>query len=140
MTATTAKGILPETKGNDQPAPGQRKRKPLSRAHKAKLVSALEKWRASLSDEQRQALKERNRDAQQARWNAMSDREKRDRLAGVKAWQKEQRAKKLAAAKAKPAPKAGTTKGRRKAENRTERGESAVPALAPKRTRKAVAK
>lgn len=133
MTATTAKGILPDSTGKG-------KRKQLSKAHKAKLVSALAKWRASLSDEDREALKERTREAQQARWNAMSEREKGDRLAGVKAWQKAQRDAKRAAAKAKPAPKPRATKAPRKAEDRTERGEGPVSAPAPKRTRKAVAK
>ena len=52
MTATTAKGILPDSKGEG-------KRKQLSKVHEAKLVAALAKWRPSLSDEERQALKER---------------------------------------------------------------------------------
>lgn len=130
MTTTTAKAIVPQPKATTK--------KPMTKAHKAKLVSALEKWRASLSDEERAELKRRNREAQQARWDAMSDRERRNRLAGVKKWQAEQRAAKRAAAKAKAAPKANPTKAPRTAEDRTELGESAAPTPAPKRSRKAV--
>ena len=133
--ASTAKGIVPDPQPSDQ-----KRRKPMSKQHKAKLVSALEKWRASLSDEERAELKRRNREAQQARWDAMTDRERRDRLAGVKKWQAEQRAAKRAAAKAKPGPKANTTKAPRTAEDRTKLGESAAPTPAPKQSRKAVAK
>jgi hypothetical protein len=79
--ATTATRIVP-----DPTAKGQ-KRKPMFMAQKAKLAAALKGWRDSLTDEDRAELKRRNREAQQARWNAMLDRERKDRLAGLKAWQ-----------------------------------------------------
>jgi len=66
--ATTAKGIVPQAKPTSK--------KPLTKPHKAKLVSALEKWRASLTDEERAALAERNRQTQRERWNNMSERER----------------------------------------------------------------
>ena len=49
--ATTAKVIVPDTK-----AKGQKRRKPLSKAHKEKLASALADWRASLSEEDKAEL------------------------------------------------------------------------------------
>jgi hypothetical protein len=103
--ATTAKTIVPES----QP----KGRKALSKAHKAKLAAALAEWRASLTEEDRAALRERNAAAHKERWNNMSERERKDRLAGVKAWQRQQKAAKRAAAKAAPkaAPKARAAKG-----------------------------
>ena len=55
---------------------GEAHLQPLTKPHKAKLVSALEKWRASLTDEERAALAERNRQTQRERWNNMSERER----------------------------------------------------------------
>ena len=128
--ATTAKAIVPQAKPTTK--------KPLSKAHKARLVSGLEKWRASLTDEERAELAERNRQTHRERWNNMSERERKERLAGVRAWQKEQRAKKRAAAKAKPAPKIDPKKAPAKPSSAAEVSESAVPARG-RRTRKAVA-
>ncbi|HEX7066594.1 MAG TPA: hypothetical protein VF295_00180 [Candidatus Limnocylindria bacterium] len=128
MATTTETGIVP-----DKGKRGHR-RKPLSKAQKAKLAASLAKWRASLTDEDRAALSERMRQQNKARWDAMSKKEKAAALAGVKAWQAEQRAAK--AAKAKPAPKARANAKARKAAPLEEIGESA----APKRTRKAAAK
>ena len=93
--ATTAKSIVPDTK-----AQGQKRRKPLSKAHKAKLAAALANWRASLTDEDRAAQAERMRQAHRDRWDGMTAKEKAAALAGVKAWQAKQRAAKRAAAKA----------------------------------------
>ncbi len=42
---TTAKGIVP-----DPTAKGQKQRKPLSKAHRAKLVKALNAWRRDAHD------------------------------------------------------------------------------------------
>lgn len=97
--ATTAKRIVPEAT-----AKGQKRRKPLSKAHKARLVAALANWRALLTDEDKAALAERNAAAHKARWDSMSERERKARLAGVKAWQREQKAAKRAAANAAPKP------------------------------------
>ena len=49
--ATTAKVIVPDTK-----AKGQKRRKPLSKAHKAKLASALADWLSSLTEEDKAEL------------------------------------------------------------------------------------
>ncbi len=65
--ATTAKRIVPDPKPKDQ-----KQRKPLSRAHKAKLVAALAKWRTGLTDEEPAELAERNRQTQRDRWHKMS--------------------------------------------------------------------
>lgn len=95
----------------DRGKQGQPARKPLSAKTKAKLAASLDKWRAGLTPEAKAELAERNRQSHQQRWLNMSERERRDRLAGVKAWQRAQRDAKRAAAKAepkaspKPAPK-----------------------------------
>lgn len=60
--------------------------------------------------EQKAELAERNRQKARERWANTTEGERRERLAGVKAWQKEQKAAKRAAAKAKDEPKAGTMK------------------------------
>ena len=99
--ATTANGILPRTGKEGHPP----SRKPMSKAHKAKLRAALANWRASLTDEEREALKERNRQTHQERWAGMTKKERDAGLAGVRKWQAEQRAAKRVAPKAKPAPK-----------------------------------
>lgn len=88
--ATTAKTIVPD------------KKKPLSRAHRAKLTSALANWRASLTDAERAELKARTAATHRARWDNMTEKERKARLAGVKAWQAQQRAAKRAAAKTAP--------------------------------------
>jgi hypothetical protein len=134
--ATTAKPIVPESTGS-----GQKGRKPMTKAHKRRLVSALDQWRASLTPEQKEELRMVNKLKQKARWDNMSDRERKERLAGVRKWQAEQRAAKRAAEKAakaaaKDAPKAGAKKAPGKGSRRTERGESAARALG----RKAAAK
>ena len=131
MTASTAKAIVPQANAATKKA--------LPKAHTAKLLTGLELWRASLTAEDREALNERNRQTHCERWKNMSERERKDRLAGVRAWQKEQRAKKRAAAKAKPAPKVDPKKAPPKPSSATEVSESAVPARAC-RTGKAVAK
>jgi hypothetical protein len=86
--ATTAKPIVPD------------KKKPLSKAHRAKPASALAIWRASLTDEDRAELKARTAATHRARWDNMTEKERKAQLAGVKAWQAHQRAAKRAAAKA----------------------------------------
>jgi hypothetical protein len=129
--ATTAKGIVPAPK-----AKGQKVRKPMTKQHKAKLVAALANWRASMTDEERAELAERNRQRHQQKWAGMTKKERDARLAGVRAWQAEQRAAKRAAAKAKPTPKAGARKAPAKPSPATEVSESAARAG----TRKAVAK
>ena len=151
--ATTAKGIVPDPK-----AKGQKARKPMSKQLKARLVAGLKEWRDGLSEEERANLAERTRQTHKERWANLTERQRHDRLAGVRAWQKEQRSKKRAAAKAKPAPKVDPKKAPRKAAKRTEVSEGAVEIevigpngtskpskgnnvlAAPKRTRKAVAK
>jgi hypothetical protein len=126
--ATTAKTIVPDTKTKGQ------KRKPMSKAHKAKLAASLADWRASLTDEDKAELRARTAAAHKARWDSMSERERRDRLAGVKAWHAQQRAAKKAEAKA--APKVGPKAKAAKPATATEVSESPAPA----RARKAVAK
>jgi hypothetical protein len=128
VTTTTEGSIVPD-KGKQ----GHR-RKPLSKAQKAKLAASLKRWRDSMSADERAELAERMRQRNKARWEAKSKKEKAAALAGVKAWQAEQRAAK--AAKAKPAPKAGAKAKARKATPLEEIGESP----APKRGRKAAAK
>lgn len=132
--ATTAKNIVPDATPKDQ-----KQRKPISKRHKAKLVSALDRWRSGLTDEERAELAERNRQTQKARWDSMSKKEKDARLAGVRAWQEAQRAKKRAEAKAKPASKTGAKKAPAQPSSAASVGESPVPARG-RRTRKAVAK
>jgi len=88
--ATTAKTIVPD------------KKKAQSKAHRAKLASALANWRASLTDEDRAELKARTAATHRARWDNMTEKERKARLAGVKAWQAQQRAAKRAAAKTAP--------------------------------------
>jgi hypothetical protein len=100
-------------------------RKPLTKAHKAKLAAALNRWRAGLTDKDKEELKERNKAAHKTRWANMSKRERDERLAGVRAWQAEQRAAKAAAEKAakaaaKPKPKAGAKTAPPKAARRSE--------------------
>ena len=153
--ATTAKSIVAETKGS-----GQNGRKPMSKAHKRKLVSGLDQWRASLTPEQKAELAEKQRQKHRAAWASMPKEERDARLAGVRAWQQAQREKKQAEAKPKPAPKPRAKKAPPKGSRRIERGESAIPAgavevigpdgtskpskdnnvLANRRTRKAAAK
>jgi len=123
--ATTAKTIVP-----DKP----KTKKPISKAHKAKLAAALANWRASLTDKDREAWRAQNRTTHQQRWAAMTKKERDARLAGVRAWQAAQRAAK--AAKAKAAPKVAAKAVPRKRSRATEVSESATPA----RTRKAAAK
>lgn len=116
--ATTAKPIVPESK-----ASGHKGRKPMTKAHKRKLVSALDRWRASLTPEQREELSRQQRQKHQAAWAAMSPEERDARLAGVRAWQQAQRERKQAEAKPKAAPKVGARKAPGKGSRRTERGE-----------------
>jgi hypothetical protein len=123
--ATTAKPIVPESK-----ASGQKGRKPLTKAHKQKLVSALDRWRASLTPEQKAELAEQQRQKHQANWAAMPQEERDARLAGVRAWQQAQREKKQAEAKPKPAPKVGAKNAPQKGSRRTERGERTARARA----------
>ena len=73
--ATTAKRILPDDNKRDHHAAGQRKRKPMTRAHKAKLVKALRDWR-SMSEEERAELAERTRQTQRERWANMTKKER----------------------------------------------------------------
>ena len=137
--ATTAKGILPQQAGTSSAgSKGSKGRRPLTKAHKAKLAAALADWRAALTDEDKAALRERNAATHKERWNNLSERERRDRLAGVKAWQRQQKAAKRAAAKAasKPAPKANPTGKGAKASSPASVGESQPRA----RGRKAAAK
>ncbi len=63
---------------------------------------ALAKWRASLTPEAKAEMAERIRETQRQRWLNMSERERRDALAGVKAWQRAQRDAKRAKAKTPP--------------------------------------
>ena len=125
--ATTAKTIVPEPK-----AKGQKRRKPLTKSHKAKLASALADWRASLTQEDKAELRTRNAAAHKARWNSLSKREKADRLAGVRAWQAAQRAAK---AKPKARPKVAAKAPAAKPSRATEVSESAA-----RKGRKAAAK
>jgi hypothetical protein len=111
--ATTAKSIVPAPK-----AKGQKARKPMTKQHKAKLVAALANWRVSLTDEDREALAEQSRKVHQERWSKMTKQERDARLAGVRAWQAQQRAAK--ADKAKPVPKVGARKAPPKDSRRTE--------------------
>jgi hypothetical protein len=91
------------------------------------MAAALKRWRDSLTPEDRAELAERTRQTQRDRWNSMSEREKRDRLAGLKAWQREQRKAKRDAARAKAAaePKASPKAKARRGSTRT----SAAPGL-----------
>jgi len=89
--ATTATPIVP-----------RKPKRALSKAHRAKLVSALAKWRASLTEEERAELSARTAATHRARWDNLTERERKAWLAGVKAWQAQQRAAKRAAAKATP--------------------------------------
>lgn len=132
--ATTAKSIVPDTRPK-----GQKRRKPLSKATKAKLAAALANWRASLTDEDRAALAERTREASRVRWEGKTAKEKAAAMAGVKAWQAQQRAAKRAAAKAapKPEPKRGAKPKAAKPSPADSVGESAAR---KGRTRKAAAK
>ena len=57
----------------------------MSKARKATLAAALKRWRDSLTPEAKAELAERVRQTQRQRWLNMSERERRDRLAGVKA-------------------------------------------------------
>jgi hypothetical protein len=124
--ATTAKTIVPAHTASGQ------KRKPMTKQHKAKLVAGLATWRASLTDDERAELAEQSRTAHRERWAKMTKKERDPRLAGVRAWQAEQRAARAAkerpAAKAKPAPRVRATKAPAKPSPRTEVSESAVPA------------
>lgn len=123
--ATTPSRSVPDAGKQGQPG-----RKPPTKAHRAEMASALAKWRASLTPEAKAKLGERIRETQQQRWLNMSERERRDRLAGVKAWQRAQRAAKRAKAKASP-------KASPKAEAPTPAAATSAP---PRRTRKAVTK
>lgn len=125
--ATTAKTIVPEPK-----AKGQKRRKPLSKAHKAKLASALADWRASLTDDDKAELKARNAATHKARWDNLSKREKADRLAGVRAWQAAQRA-------AKPKPKARPNVAAKAPAPKPSRATEVSESAPRKRSRKAAA-
>jgi uncharacterized protein YhaN len=109
------------------------KRKALSKATKAKLAASLAAWRASLTPEAKAELRERSRRTQQERWASMSQRERRDALAGVKAWQRAQR-------DAKRAKPSGTPKASPKAEATTPAEQLPVGRSASRRSRKTVAK
>ena len=85
----------------DRARKGHPGRKPMSKATKAKLAAALKRWRDNLTAEDRAELAARSR----AKWDNLNDKERRARLAGVRAWRKTQRA--AARAKAKRPANAG---------------------------------
>lgn len=122
--ATTPTHSVPDAGKQSQPG-----RKAPTKA--TKMQPALAKWRAGLTPEAKAELAERIRETQRQRWLNLSERERRDRLAGVKAWQREQRKAKrdAARAKAKAPAKAGP-----KAETQAA---SAHASVASRRTRKA---